>query len=323
MSEIDEITNRISKIIKRIDALEDSVRKYINTTRYQNALLKNSDNWNQICSSLDTIGDTLYSYQAYVDTDYPINDGLKYIFIYGLLQALFIQQDAMRHLSEAFNIQFELTDRLKDIRSVRNASIGHPTKNQIKTSIYYNYISRVSLSKMGFTLMRSFDQGKNEFIDVDIYSIIHDQLNDIEASYKSLDKKLKEADRMHREQYKDDLLSDIFHSTMGYTFSKVAEGIHSPQGGSVTFALSMLNSIQKSYEKFEASLLKRGELSEYIKYDLDEYNHALSKLEDYLNANDSKMTNKDANIYYFYINERHNYFKEIAKEVDEDYRVSE
>jgi len=309
----------IEQRIKRISSFEDSVRGYINTTRYQNDLIKDSDNWNQICSSLDTIGDTLYSQQDYLNSEYPASDGLKYIFTYGLLQALFIQQDAMRHLSEAFGIQFELTDRLKEIRSLRNASIGHPTKNKTKGSTYYNYISRMSLAKSGFTLMRSFDQGSNEFIDIEIYPIIDDQLKDIESSYKLLSEKLAEADRMHREKYKDNLLSNIFHSSMSYTFSKVAEGIHSPHGSNITFALSMLSSIQKTYAKFEESLLERGDLNEYTKYDLDEYNHALNKLEGYLNGNESGLTDSDARIYHFYIREQHNHFEQIAKEVDDDY----
>lgn len=320
MPKADELIKSIEERIKIIDDLEESVRGHINTTRYQNDLLKNSDNWNQICSSLDTIGDTLYSQQDYLNADYPSSSGLKYIFTYGLLQALFIQQDAMRHLSEAFGIQFQLTDRLKEIRSLRNASIGHPTKNKTKASTYYNYISRMSLVKSGFTLMRSFDQGSNEFIDIEMYPIISDQLKDIESSYKLLSEKLAEADKMHRDKYKDNLLSDIFHSSMSYTISKVAEGIHSPQGSNITFALSMLNSIQKTYEKFEASLLERGDLNEYTKYDLDEYNHALSKLEDYLNGNESGLTDSDARIYHFYVQEQHNHFEQIAKEVDDDYR---
>ena len=320
MPEADELIKSIEERIKRIDDLEESVRGHINTTRYQNDLLKNSDNWNQICSSLDTIGDTLYSQQDYLNADYPSSSGLKYIFTYGLLQALFIQQDAMRHLSEAFGIQFQLTDRLKEIRSLRNASIGHPTKNKTKGSTYYNYISRMSLVKSGFTLMRSFDQGSNEFIDIEMYPIISDQLKDIESSYKLLSEKLAEADKMHRDKYKDNLLSDIFHSSMSYTISKVAEGIHSPQGSNIIFALSMLNSIQKTYEKFEASLLERGNLNEYTKNDLDEYNHALAKLEDYLNGNESGLTDSDARIYHFYIREQHNHFEQIAKEVDDDYR---
>jgi hypothetical protein len=314
------MTDSIEKIIKRVGVLEESVRKYINTTRYQNDLLRDSDNWNQICSSLDTIGDTLYSQQDYFKEEYPASVGLKYIFTYGLLQSLFIQQDAMRHLSEAFGIQFELTDRLKEIRSLRNASIGHPTKNKNKGSTYYNYISRMSLSKKGFTLMRSYDQGNNEFVDIDIYSLVHDQLEDIEANYKLLDEKLKEEDRVHREKYKYKLLADIFHSSMSYTFSKVAEGVHSPHGSNVVFALSMLNSIRETYQKFEVALSERGDLNEYTKHDLDEYNHALKKLEKYLKGDDSDMSESDARIYHFYVREQHNHFEKIANEIDEDYQ---
>lgn len=311
---------RIEKEIRRICELEKSVRKYINTTRYQNALIKDSDNWNQICSSLDTIGDTLYSQQDYLTSEYPESTGLKYIYTYGLLQALFIQQDAMVHLSEAFDIQFELTDRLKEIRSLRNASIGHPTKNRAKGSTYYNYISRMSLEKSGFTLMRSFDQGSDEFIDIEIYPIVHDQLRDIEASYSFLAYKLQEADRLHREKYRDDQLIDIFHSSMSYTFSKVAEGIHSPNGSNVTFALSMLRSIQKTYAKFENALSERGDVNEYTKYDLDEYNHALCRIERYLDGSETLLSESDARIYQFYIREQHKHFEQIAREVDENYR---
>ncbi|WP_028574190.1 hypothetical protein [Desulfonatronovibrio hydrogenovorans] len=320
MPESNGRTDSINEMMKRIGDLEESVRKYINTTRYQNDLLSDSDNWNQICSSLDTIGDTLYSQQDYLDEEYPASVGLKYIFTYGLLQSLFIQQDAMNHLSEAFGIKFELTDRLKEIRSLRNASIGHPTKNKTKGSTYYNYISRITLSKAGFTLMRSYDQGSNEFVDVDLYSLIHDQLKDIEASYKLLDEKLKEADRVHREKYKDNLLVDIFHSSISYTISKVAEGIHSLHGSNAVFALSMLNSIQETYQRFESSLSERGDLNEYIKYDLDEYNHALNKLESYLKGDDSSMSDADARIYHFYVREQHNHFEQIAKEIDDDYQ---
>ena len=133
-------------------------------------------------------------------------------------------------------------------------------------------------------------------------------------------KKLEETDRMHKEKYKNNLLKDIFHSSMSYNYSKVAEGIHSPDSSNITFALSMLNSIQKTYKKFEESLSERGDLNEYTKHDLDKYNHALSKLEDYLNGNASELAEQDAWVYHFYIQEQHKHFEQIAEEVDEDYR---
>lgn len=307
-------------MLDNIEQLEESVREHINTSRNQNVLIKDSDNWNQICSSLDTVGDTIYSLQDYLAADYPEKIGLRYIFTYGLLQALFIQQDAIGHLAEAFNLPFELTDRLKEIRTLRNAAIGHPTKNKVKGTTYYNYISRMSLSKSGFTLLRSFNQGQDEFIDIELYPIISDQLKDIMQSYLFIESKLVEADKMHKEKYKEKLLADIFPSSMSYSFSKIAQGIRSLDESNLIFAKSMLNSIKTTYESFEKALLDRNELDDSTKYDLIEYNHALDRINEYLNGSCQNMDMSDAQIYHYYICERHNHFVKIAKEVDSEYQ---
>lgn len=168
MADTSNERNIIIATLHRISTLEQSVREYINTTRYQIDLLKDLNTWNQIFSSLDTIDDTMLSIKDYVEAKYPESTGLKYIFTYGILQALFIQQDAMKHLSEAFEINYIATEKLLQIRALRNATIGHPTKNSVKKITYYNYISRFSLTKWGFTLLRSSAEDRTEFIDVDL-----------------------------------------------------------------------------------------------------------------------------------------------------------
>ena len=96
MADTSNERNIIIATLHRISTLEQSVREYINTTRYQIDLLKDLNTWNQIFSSLDTIDDTMLSIKDYVEAKYPESTGLKYIFTYGILQALFIQQDAMK-----------------------------------------------------------------------------------------------------------------------------------------------------------------------------------------------------------------------------------
>lgn len=318
---IGKMNKQIVEKINEIGSLEAAVREHINTTRYQNDLISDSDNWNQICSSLDTIGDTSCSISDYVEAEYPSKTGLKYIYTYGLLQALFIQQNAISHLSEAFGIKYQRSDKLKQIRLLRNAAIGHPTKQDRTPDghTYYNYISRMTLSKQGFTLMQSYDQGKTKFLDIELYPIINDQLDEVRSAYETIANKLKEADKMHKEKFKGKLLADIFHSSMSYSFGKVAEGIHSPDRGKAAYGLSMLQFIQKTYSEFEAAFKERGDLDEYTKYDLDMYNHALSKLEAYLKGESVGLSEIDAKIYHFYIRENHNRFEQIAKEVDDSY----
>lgn len=315
------MNKQIVEKINEIGSLEATVREHINTTRYQNDLISNLDNWNQICCSLDTIGDTSCSISAYVEAEYPSKTGLKYIYTYGLLQALYIQQEAISHLSEAFEIKYQRSEKLKQIRLLRNAAIGHPTKQNRTPDrhTYHNYISRITLSKQGFTLMQSYDQGRTKFLDIELYPIINDQLDEIRSEYETIAKKLKEADKMHKEKYKANLLIDIFHSGMGYSFEKIAQGIYSPNSSNTQFGLSMLRSVKKTYLKFEAALKERGDIDSYKQYDLDEYKHALSKLEAYLDGGEHGMSKSDAHIYHFYIKEQHKHFEQIAKEIDADY----
>lgn len=156
----------------------------------------------------------------------------------------------MKNLSDAFGLKFELNDRLLQIRLLLNASIGHPTKNRTKGITYFNYISRPSLDKNGFTLIKSFDQGNKEYHDIEFLSIVNDQLFEIELGYESLCKKLSKVDKLHRLKFKDNPLSDIFDSSMDYLFEKVVLGVYSSQDSDFDFGLSMLKIIQEKYNKF-------------------------------------------------------------------------
>ncbi len=74
--------------------LNDSLLKY--------KLLNATNNWYQICSSMDCLEDTQLVINYFVKSDFPkaegkdflFNYGGQYIYVYGLFQALFLQQDA-------------------------------------------------------------------------------------------------------------------------------------------------------------------------------------------------------------------------------------
>jgi len=68
-----------------------------------------SKNWEKICSCMDTLGDTDLAINTYFDIsdnlikdlsnhfkddNYSFEYGIKYLLLYGVLQSMFIQQDA-------------------------------------------------------------------------------------------------------------------------------------------------------------------------------------------------------------------------------------
>ena len=311
----------IQGLIKDINQLIESVRNHINTHRYQVVLLENSSNWNQICSSLDVVGDSLLAIQSYHEGMHPEDFGLKYLYTYGLLQALFIMQDATRHLSEAFAITYRPSQALSEIRNMRNAAIGHPTKQDHKGQRYYNYISRISMTKNGFDLLRHSRSGQYDVVRVELIAAITDQLKELIDSFRQIVSRLEETDQMHKEKFQNCSLESIFHSAMGYLFEKIGQGIHSYSYGDREFGHRNILSVRDTYEKFKAALQNRNELNSYTKFHLDEFFHALNKLDGYLSGVDNSMEEADARIYLSYLRHEHDHFVQIAKEIDEDYRA--
>lgn len=309
----------IEQSISQVRELEESVRSHINTHRYQSVLLEDSNSWNQICSSLDVIGDTVCSIESYQSQPFPDETGMKYIVTYGILQALFIQQDALRHLSEAFEIEYQVNPVLKEIRENRNAAIGHPTKQNRGGECYYNHVSRISLSKSGFDLLRFSRSRPHEMVRVDIISAIELQLNCIADDYNRIIEKLSEIDRMHRDKFKNSPLQDIFHSAMGYNFEKIASGIYAHSLGDRDFGHSNLRMVTETYQRFESALKERNELTSYTEFDLKEYFHALDKLDQYFTGKSDWLEEADARIYHAYLLHQHDHFVQIAKEIDQEY----
>jgi uncharacterized protein with HEPN domain len=308
-------------LITEINQLTESVRNHINTHRYQIALLEDAGNWNQICSSLDVVGDSLLAIESYHKGTYPDDFGLKYIYTYGVLQALFLLQDAARHLSEAFTITYQPSQALLEIRNMRNAAIGHPTKQDHKGQRYYNYISRISMSKNGFDLLRHSRPGQYDVMRVDLTAATTDQLQELAESFRQIVSMLEEADRMHKEKFEDSPLEGIFHSAMGYFFEKIGQGIHSHSYGDRDFGHTHVRLVLETYEKFRTALHERNELNSYTEFDLDEYFHALRKLDGYLGGVDNTMEEADARIYLSYLRNEHDHFVQIAKEIDGDFQA--
>ncbi|MFC1781911.1 hypothetical protein ACFLZ8_06595 [Planctomycetota bacterium] len=100
-------------IVHHMYKYTQQVRDLINNPRKQFNLLKNPKLWNQLCSSLDVIEDTDLAIKAYQESKSSQNDGQKYLQLYGVLQALFLQQDAVDHLCESLSLERLLPYRRK------------------------------------------------------------------------------------------------------------------------------------------------------------------------------------------------------------------
>jgi hypothetical protein len=178
--------------------LEQRIRDFINNPRKQHALLQDTAVWNLLCSCLDTIGDTELAIDAYKVSDNPGTGGAAYLLVYGVLQALFLQQDAVENLCQALAISYTRDPLLNDIREIRNDSTGHPTKRGGGKGRAYNFISRASLTKEGFDLMTTYPDSRSPlFRHVKIPSLLDSQRDILQKVLSEVLEKLKIEEAEH------------------------------------------------------------------------------------------------------------------------------
>jgi tetratricopeptide (TPR) repeat protein len=307
--------------MQSIDELEQQIRDFINNPRKRHILSQDNAVWNLLCSCLDTIGDTELAINAYERSSNPPPTGVTYLLVYGLLQALFIQQDAVENLCQALVIDYVPQKLLVEIREIRNDSIGHPTKRGKNKGFAYNFIGRYSLAKEGFDLMTTYpDDTQPLFRHVSIESLIEGQRNVMQKVLTEVLGKLKEEEANHRAKYRDQKLEDVFPPTLSYYFHKMGSAIDGEPGG---FGTMHIHLVAKVIEDFKERMDKRGALQAYASVvdliKLIEY--PIQELTAYFDdVTHSTLNVKSAHIFAFFVDKHIEELKSMAKEIDEDYK---
>ncbi len=264
------------------------------------------DNWDRICSSSDVINDTMRAIGSYVKSDYPNKDvGLQYLSVYGLLQALYLQQDAVEDMFKTLRkcyprqsqkFLYKWSDDLEKIRQLRNETTGHPTGT---FDGVFTYINRSSLSKWHFKKLRSSKaKGKaedNEFLSVDLFSVLKKQTLAIENDLRTLVEKIKEIEKMCYEKYKDRLAA-ITKGAIEDDILTIAEGLFSQSEANQFRTLDSLKTIEDRYSEFESGMRERG-CGDFP--ELDEFKRAVSVLKRYISGERTMMTEEDVDFLCF------------------------
>lgn len=177
----------ISALDMSINGSCEAIRRFIQEDRLPQHVYSGQAS-SQMRSSLDVIEDCQLAIDAYFSSAEIPESGECYTKVYGILQVLFVQQNAVRHLFESLHQNHPRNDVLDQIRKIRNRAVGHPTKKEPtkkesrsgeKPS--FHFISRVTLPQDAFQLITESEGAKEKFEDVDIRALITDQDRQVTA----------------------------------------------------------------------------------------------------------------------------------------------
>ena len=305
--------------------LTEQIRDYINGPRMSYLLGQDLGNWNQICSSLDVIEDTDLAISAYLsgesdDSRSVTAVGNQYLMLYGVLQALFLQQDGVNHLCEALKIPYDPNKftRLKPIRDARNASIGHPTQRGSKTNRSHHFVSRISLSPEGFTLLSVYPNGKTEVEDVNVQRSIVHQREDVGTILKTVTDALRQRVEEHEARFMDYRFADVFPETLGYAFEKLIEAFRAPERS--IGAEWSIDVVERMLQDFRGALKAQDmdlDTFPFVKLVYDELRFPLAQLKAYIEGSVSEIqSDRMALIVAFFLKAKVTELRQLADDLD-------
>jgi hypothetical protein len=160
--------------MKTILTLADGIRsevvfmKKLEITRFH----RRRGDWFALDAAMSILEDTGLALLSYQKKGLGRPDGEKYLRLYGFFQAVFLQQDAIRHLYKEFvgrELKYSWPSGWDEIRALRNLTAGHP----INCDGHRNaFVLRVSISDMGFAYeVGSKKTGKFTFQEVNLLSL--------------------------------------------------------------------------------------------------------------------------------------------------------
>jgi hypothetical protein len=249
-----------------VQEMRTRIRHFIQHPRRLNPLLQDVPNWNMLASSFDTVADTEMAISTYEAMPDPVDVGMRYLSIYGILQCLYVQQDSVESLVRAFEpntkpmYKIESEPEAAEVRMIRNRATGHPTKegdvnSKKKPGVQMShFIVQQSMNKDGFTLMTCFSDRRHTFTDVSIPELIQNNRAAVERVLTRIMKKLEAAEMEHREIFRAERLADLFPETLDYYFEKVLAGTANTSGPDGQWGGTHLNMIADKVRLFRDAL---------------------------------------------------------------------
>jgi hypothetical protein len=298
------------------------IRNYGQDAKIQKRLISDRFIWRQLWASMDIIDDVDSALEAYLNNEFPADLGERYLRIYGAMQGLFLQQDALYDLVKAIHPSKAIypNDVLKDIRDLRNASVGHPTRLNRKGSLSTHGIVQNSMHKDGFDLLSYPSKDGNIFQHVPVRELIEKQRIETVRILTEVVNDLRAQEEAHRAKFRDIKVVAAFDQ-VSYAFEKIFE--ETRDGATPVLSRWGAGHLEKSLDDFAQGLKQRGlsvDTYDSIKYLYTNIDHPLAELKKFVLREPSEIQSDKSAIVF--ADALQGYFKElrdIAREIDDEY----
>jgi len=298
------------------------IRDHIHHPWKRELIFSDRVKWDKVCSCMDVLGDTQLAINSYFKLPEFSGDDGGYLYLYGLLQAYYLQQDSANHLSRAlFNKPINWKKDYPDlylVRELRNDATGHPTSRNKDES--FHYIARYSVRKKSFKLASYFPKQKKSLQrDFDLIDLNQKHEKSICDLLDKVVLLLEQDLSNHKKKFKNMKLTDLVPNDLHYSIGKVYEGIYN------NYPLAEMNFglLKNAYKNIKAEIIKRYNTLDalsVVKLQIEKLDYIISRLENWIQSNQLHQ-NKDAEIFMDGFDDGFKELEEMLKEIDVEFQI--
>lgn len=278
---------------------------------------------------------TIESAQSAVDSYSCLNkDNIRdigqYLIIYGLFQALYVQQDAVINLCKSMGVPLAKYPELYEIRELRNKGIGHPTPNKKDKR---KDTHSISIDNDSIELFSYTETGEFSFDKYKISDCIEKQNQSLCGILQKVIEKIGAMEKEHKDKYMQNKLRECFPNGPQYCLEKIFQAINlinnheeSVPGGlssKISFALSNTKELIEAIDRFDEEITKRGLQDDDIvpvRLEIKHSKYPLEKLKEYFcHGVKSSLNSQDARAYADSAKEHVLELVEYAENLDDEY----
>jgi len=259
--------------------LLNEIRDQINEIPKRPNLQSNRKQWLCLTSAIMSLEDSTMAISHYCKFDYPASIEGRYLYLYGLLQAIFLQQDAIAAIYlSLFKKKIIFQDEYPEayeIREIRNDVVGHPTNRNAGSE--FIFLTQIALNQWTMSYLKHTTQGDaGIFKAIDIDKAISDNSKAVNTLLEQVAERLKDERRKYLEKFRDVKMADIFKA-LDYAREKV---FHDQ-----LFKTAAYSSTKKMIGNLESELRRRFGSEKII----DSYGQVLKRVHELFHAIDEDL----------------------------------
>ncbi len=276
------------------------------------------ENYDNLCTVMDVLEDAqlaIEAFRAHSDKEEP---GEIYLAAYGILEALFLQQEAIEQIGISTGFNQPFPEVLARIRGIRNDLASHPVRNRGERSTN-SIIRALSTSKIVHYLKRSRD-GKTSSFEVDLVKEANEQQRSIEEMLDRILHGLGNQEIEHMKKFAGTTLLSLLPRSLNYFIEKLGEAAISTTSPQRDMVEQHLDYFLEAMDKLENGLKDRSEYENggVFEYEIKEAREVIERLRALFRGESLQL---DLIVYVSYLEKKMRELKTMAGEMDSEYQL--